>query len=330
MLDDIDQNAQAIEDVIFFCERQALDPENEYQLSVLPSDLSFSPLMDFATTQDSYGKLSLIRIYDRLVNEWLSNLPPDIPGRTRITKEKVIRRLAADLILARINITRETLNVANETLVDEQLKNYDEAESSNPESTISSHRAATPRRSSLSASEKGRDGSIPRSDFAAEHSQPFEDGRVPLYSSLLSLTTFKHQPSVSRNIEPVLSHWTPGMDPAVYDWQKTVQSITDDESQRTSSRATTPKHRVRKKTPQATSIISSPAPPPVSPAPPLGSERGSQPTGGDPRQMLQSSQATAMEEDFPMTQVERGAFGGREAARRTAMKIRKKKRAAGF
>lgn len=326
MLDDIDQNARAIEEVISFCERQALDPKNEYQLSVLPSDLSVSPLMDFATTQDSYGKPSLIRIYDRLVNDWLSNLPHDIPGRTRIMKEKVIGRLAADLILARINVTRETPNGPNETLANEQLKYYDDVESSNPESTISTHRVATPRRSSLPVSEKGRDGSIPRSDFAAENSQSFEDGRVPLYSSLLSLTTFNHQPSVPRNIEPVLSHWTPGTDPAAYDWQKTVQSITDDETQRTSSRARTPKHRPRKKTPQATSIMSSPAPPPVSPAPPLGSERGSQPTGGDPRHI----QATTMEEDFPMTQVERGAFGGREAARRTAMKTRKKKRAAGF
>lgn len=52
-------------------------------------------------------------------------------------------------------------------------------------------------------------------------------------------------------------------------------------------------------------------------------------TSAVPQMMVQSSQLTE-EGDVPMTQVERGLFGGRNAASKKAVKERKKKRAAGF
>ena len=325
ILDDIDGNARAIEDITSLCELHASDPENAYQLHTLPSNLAISPMVDFATAEGG-GKLSLVYIYDQLVNAWLSNLPVDIPGRTRITKEKVIRRLAADLLLAQINISHKPSDTKNEIYPNQQIQHQDDAESSNPEISVESYRARTPRRPSLSASEKGRDGSTFRSDL---DSRPAKDSGPPVYSSLSSLTTFKTQSSKSRNTEAILSHWVPGIDPATYNWQRTVQSVEDDGYQRM-SRSATPKHRSRKKTPQAIAM-SSPAPPAISPAPPLTQETGSQPTGTPLRRgILPSSQVTAMEEDLPMTQTERGLFGGRETNRKNAMRMRKKKRAAGF
>ena len=280
-------------------------------------------------TPEEAGKLNLIYTYDGLVSGWLSHLPHDIPGRTRITKEKVIRRLAADIALSRINISRKLPD--GETDPNELFRHHPDAESSNPETRFDFHKTETPRLSSLPASEIGGNDTTSRSDLATgnsglSNSQPLD--RVPVYSSLSSLTTLRSQPSMSRSAEAVLSHWVPGTDPAAYDWQKTVHSVEGEESQGT-SRATTPKRKSRKKTPQGIGM-SSPAPP-STPAAPAIHGWGSQPTSGGPsRVTLQSSQVTALDEDLPMTQLERGVFGGREANKRSATKTRKKKRAAGF
>lgn len=275
------------------------------------------------------GKLNLIYTYDNLVSGWLSHLPHDIPGRTRITKEKFIRRLAVDIVLSQINISRKLPD--GETDPNELFRHQDDAESSNPETSYDFHRTGTPRLSSLPASEIGGNDTTSRSGLVTGNSglsdsQPLD--RVPVYSSLSSLTTLKSQPSISRSAEAVLSHWVPGTDPVAYDWQKTVHSVEGEESQGT-SRATTPKRKSRKKTPQGIGM-SSPALP-STPAAPITHAWGSQPTSGGPsRVTLQSSQVTALDEDLPMTQLERGVFGGREANKRSATKTRKKKRAAGF
>lgn len=323
-MDDIEKSAQAIEDVVLLCKQRELDPQIEYRLSILP----VSPLMQLPIANESEEKSNLIYTYDHLVSIWLSNLPHNIPGRTRITKEKIVRKLAADLVLARINITRK-LPVGKH---DDYLDNQDDAELSNPETSFGSHGIVTPRLFSVPVSGIDGGGSISRSDLGATKngvmdSQPTK--RVPVYSTLSSLTTFKSQPSMSRNVESMLSHWVPGMDPAAYNWQKTVFSVEEDESQRL-SRSVTPKRRQRKKTPQRTTM-SSPAPPPVSPAISGIYGQNSQPKSEVLyRRIPQSSQVTAVDEDLPMTQVERGLFGGREANKKSVMKTRKKKRAAGF
>lgn len=324
LLDDIEKSAQAIEDVVSLCEQQESDSQIEHRLCILP----ISSLVQSPIANESEGKPNLVYIYDRLVSIWLSNLPHNIPGRTRITKERIIRKLAADLVLARINITRKPPVSEH----DNHLENQDDAKLPNPETSFGSHGTVTPRNSSVPASERDVGGSTPRSDLEATNSSisdPLPTIRVPVYSTLSSLTTFGSQPSMSRNVESMLSHWVPDMDPATYDWQRTVISIEEDESQRM-SRSVTPKRRLRKKTPQRTAM-SSPAPPPVSPAIPGIYGQSSQPTGGGlHRRIPQSSQIAAEHEDFPMTQVERGVFGGREANKKSVMKTRKKKRAAGF
>lgn len=315
MLDDIDANARVIEEISSLCESHTSDPDAEYQIHVLPSNIGISPMLDFELA-DGDGKPNLLYIYDRLVNDWLANLPHNIPGRTRITKEKVIRRLAVDLILARINISHKPFSTGNDYISDHSTRNIDDAESSNPESTVESHGTGISRHPSLSASEKG----------GTPDPQTLKENRPPVYSSLSTLTTFTAKSTRSRNTKAILSHWAPGMDPATYSWQRTVQSQEDDGRKR-NSRTSTPKRRTRTKTPQSI--------PMSSPAPTIAQEFGSQPTGAPSRRgvlpgVLPSSQVTGIEEDLPMTQVERGLFGGREANKKTALKTRKKKRAAGF
>lgn len=123
-----------------------------------------------------------------------------------------------------------------------------------------------------------------------------------------------------QNVGNLLSHWQMGVDPATYEWQKTSRLL-DDEGNRTGSR--TPRHRVRKKRSQLTPApeASSLPPPPVAP---MIRSWGSQPD--QPLMPIPSSQPTP--DEVPMTQVERGQFGAREAKK--SSKGKKKRRAAGF
>jgi RNA polymerase I-specific transcription initiation factor RRN6 len=142
------------------------------------------------------------------------------------------------------------------------------------------------------------------------------------------MTTFYTQRPPSEVVANLLSHWQVGSDPAAYSWQRMAQTLEEEDLQRV-PKATTPKRRLQKKASQGTPLSSSQLPP-VSSNALAAREWGSQPEVGEPSRMLRLQSSQAIEEDLPMTQVERGTFGGREASRKTSMKARKKKRAAGF
>lgn len=164
-------------------------------------------------------------------------------------------------------------------------------------------------------------------------SEGLEAGQPPggqAYPNLSSLTTFNTQQQTPRSIATMLSHWQPGTDPASYDWQATVQ---EQESESETLRRT-PKSRSRSRSRSRMKLSQSPglrsstqsATPSAVPA---ARHWGSQPDGANANSLLKLESSQAVEEDLPMTQVERGIFGGREAGSRSAAKARKK-RTAGF
>lgn len=316
LLDDIDQNARDIEDLLstllnchaFTHQRQKLIIQLP-NLTMLPST---KPVESKTPSQSG-----LIEIYDQSVNYWLASLPHKIPGRTRIMKEKVIRSAAADFVLAQVVATRKTV-WESEANTDKQSSNHKE-DSSSYSPSISSRPRSKSRSSLLSH--------IPRENghgsWASEDDGRSAPNTRPFYSSLAAFTEFtdERQRSVSQNVTNMLHHWLPGTDPVAYDWQRTVQALGMEELQRDSKNAT-PKRRLRKKTVEP-SIL------PMTSTATAIRGWGSQPEINEPPAIrLQSSQV--MEDGLPMTQVERGAFGGREAGRKSILKARKKKRAAGF
>jgi RNA polymerase I-specific transcription initiation factor RRN6 len=283
------------------------------------------------------SKVKLVDLYDRLVNDWLSTLQHDIPGRTRIMKERVIRKVAAELALTQpilqrkplheAGIGRSTENTNHETIDDLSPMPV------NPPSSleIGKRRLSVPRViSSDYALEPAASKTTIQSIFLAEEQgvSKSTSGTEPVYCGLASMTTFHTQRPPSGAMANLLSHWQVGSDPATYSWQRMAQTLEEEDLQR-ASKATTPKPRPRKKASQGTPLNSSQLPP-VSSNALAAREWGSQPEGGEPSRMLRFQSSQAMEEDLPMTQVERGTFGGREASRKTFMKARKKKRAAGF
>lgn len=279
----------------------------------------------------------MIEAYDDLVRDWLSTLPRDIPGRARIVKEKIIRNVAAEISLARINLIRNSENLADGPSDDERLSDHNEADSHVRSKDVRGSQGATSDKHAflkLSLPQNQRSEKIDRAphyghDALAANDvvsvlQQHRDKGGPVYAGLHSLTTIKDQGAVPTKVVNILSHWSPGSDPTTYDWQRVMQ-VQENEKSRVGNKSTTYRRGTRNRisrSQDASMFI------PSSLAVPVVRQWGSQPQEELPKAKLQSSQVA--EEDLPMTQVERGVFGGREAGKKSLLKARKKKRAAGF
>ncbi|KAI9928509.1 hypothetical protein MW887_001723 [Aspergillus wentii] len=326
LLEDIDQSARDFERFVSVLTGQNSASQEQLQFIILPRKIS--------PGSTEHMGLDLVNIYDSLVNDWLSNLPHDIASRTRIMKEKVIRKVTADLILSRISIIPRVMGRAKESGKDPGHGN--DAKSAMPAGNASG--TITQRSLSLPLATESGPGSNIISSFShirtdsapggvgSSKSESSEDSPGIPYPSLSALAAFNYEQPMSRHVTNMLSHWPPGANPDAYNWQRTVHEFENEHTQRVAN-STTPRRRLRKKASQSTVLDSSATVPPVSTVP-VVRDWGSQPDNEPPRLRLQSSQAR--DEDLPMTQIERGIFGGREAGRKPAMKARKKKRAAGF
>jgi RNA polymerase I-specific transcription initiation factor RRN6 len=126
--------------------------------------------------------------------------------------------------------------------------------------------------------------------------------------------------ALSDATENILSQWSIGEDPDALDWKRLASQGTS------ASHATTPKRTPTRS--RSTGLAELPKPRRASPIVPIVRAPGSQPQQDIFRGNISSSQFT--EDSLPMTQIERGVFGGREAGKKSNVRARKKKRAAGF
>ncbi|KAL5363060.1 RNA polymerase I-specific transcription initiation factor RRN6-like protein [Aspergillus floccosus] len=325
LLDDIDQNAQEISE---YLSEFIPDGHSQRFFVQLPAESDAAPPL---TGTSSTTGVNLIDLYDRLANDWLASLPHDIPGRTRIMKEKVIRTIAADIVLSQVTVLRSTKHGIGEPPAKTLETSTNEGnidEDGIPNETQSSqlplppntpwHRTKVPSNSATVRNDTGR---------GEEGLRETKDDTVPLFSNLASFTKFNTDRPLPRNVANMLQQWQPGTDPSGYTWQRIGQASETDDG--LVSNPTTPKRRLRKKTPQTTNFDSS-APPLISSATPVVRDWGSQPDRNERFASRPPLSSQLFDEDLPMTQVERGIFGGREAARKNAAKARKKRRAAGF
>ncbi|KAL4959844.1 uncharacterized protein BDV14DRAFT_183936 [Aspergillus stella-maris] len=320
ILDDIDQNAH---DLAAFVAQSATNPplSGDRGHLLVQQYESFRSQSAQQLNAPEARKLGLVALYDRLVNNWLIDLPADIPGRARIMKEKFIRHFVADIVLSQIIAVHgseepnsatngsgaQSTSTSGLTFPEDSAPNKSATESG--DYAIHSQPSTTATQSTFTLG----DSMLP------EHSED----NIPTFSVLSSYTTFSRTESSSRDATRLLDHWKPGADPASY-------SLLSEEQQ-SAATIRTSRHKSKKRLSQAIKSLSldAPVPPSVStPAPAMRGDWGSQPDNSQtPMIHLPSSQVT---NDLPMTQVERGAFGGREATRKAGIKARKKKRAAGF
>ncbi|KAL2803335.1 RNA polymerase I-specific transcription initiation factor RRN6-like protein [Aspergillus granulosus] len=321
ILDDIDQNAQDLRTLLSQSASNYLPLGDRSHLLVHPYDPFTSPASHQVQLEKT-SEFDLVAIYDRLVNRWLVNLPLNMPGRARIAKEKAIRHLVADIVLGQIITVRKRSEAESTT----KSTNGKSIASSQPTNNLIAWSEATNEQSSYETiglfTQAGNTG-IPSSSGHGDFMPPNGPARkLPTFTALSTYTSFKSTGPISRDAERIFGHWQPGLDPASH------SLLTEGSQSAARLKASTRKSRKKMSLSVKTRSLESSVPlpaasSPVRPAKDWDSQLDyhSQPT------MVRSSQVT---EDLPMTQIERGAFGGREAVKRSVVKAKKKKRAAGF
>ncbi|BDD55021.1 hypothetical protein MAP00_000578 [Monascus purpureus] len=326
-LDDIDQNARDLNLLVSVNMRKNTDSQNPPLFVILKSSVPSTMSVELGSRLQLSSNLDLVAMYDRLANDWLSNLSHDIPGRTRLLKERIIRGIAAEIVLSRVKIIPTVARVPDRAGAEDLRNDREITAMTSPPRSVHVTELELPLTPSVDV--RPASLSIERELGVAAGKEEIPGRRArqgdqvnPDFATLSTLTTVNGRRPLSRIATSILSHWHVGMDPCNYDWHKSSQAQDNEEA-----RATTPKHRSRRKVSNGLSLESS-THPSTSSAAPVVREWGSQPQTEPPRVQLKSSQVT--EDSLPMTQVERGIFGGREGNRRGNEKGRKKRRAAGF
>ena len=161
---------------------------------------------------------TIATIYDTILRNWIAPLPADFPVRVRQSKERLARRIAAEVLLAcsRIRRLREA-----EPATEPPVLSQDSAISVT--SLSSQVRSAYP---SSSQSQPSLPSSPPSLDASAIVPATASD---PLYRLSQHLANDK---SVKTPIPPgvgqILSHWHTALDPHTYNWDALEQNLQDE------------------------------------------------------------------------------------------------------
>ena len=199
----------------------------------LPPALGFPHLADLPSIQDG------------IVDTWISSLSDDVPDILRSSREALARRIAAELALAsqviRIEEAKEEHVTQSQSQSQSQSQTWDlpvrhpGAPSSRATPSVYFDASSQPR--SPSAAPSAITGSSHPSTFIA-----------PEISHLSRYTTFTAKstpPPLPRRLRRVLSHWTPGTDPAAYDWRGTYRHLSQRDEDDAEGEEMTEKERRR-------------------------------------------------------------------------------------
>lgn len=183
-------------------------PQNAYSLSyIAPSQVLHLPGLE---------QTSIADLYDTILQEWIALLPAEVSVPVRQAKERLARRVAAEIILssARLKAKEEELlaDVSGDALSLPILP-------SKPAELLPSTLPTPPQ------------SSVPPSSplFPETRPSPATDplSRLRQYLSInddTPTTPTALPPSVSE----LLSHWQPGSDPSMYDWEATERALRPD------------------------------------------------------------------------------------------------------
>lgn len=296
---------------------------------------------------------SLICTYDYLVEHWLRPLHSMIPERTRMARERRLRRVAMILCLARAGVhiragsrpssvikANLTSSVSHQLNLPVRQRNSLDITSSNGSRRIEGVSSSPPQSSQLSvdagfrgASQLETDKSRTRSSLEAPAVTPTsfttpitrlnDNNEDPACTRLRQYTTVNSQPRLPQSMSRLLSHWGQGSDPAHYDWAiATASTIAPgdvegvaDKGQRKSAL-----RRERLSTTRQAGLVKSASRP-----------NPHRLWGSQPQLLKPVPSSSKMVEDFaPMSQVERGLHGGRQGPSTKQGTKPRKARLAGF
>lgn len=335
LIEDVEKNSDDFKRSLLRLGNSEEGPLQQYRTDQLPFSYLSTPVPPEGVSARR-DILSLSEIYDSLVNVWISPLSEHVPSQIRIFKEKLARAIAVQLALSSLVLFRKVGSHEPNESIDVESSGHSQSE--RPTEIFPASSFSEPTSSQLTHG---------MSTLEVDDNADIDTERrsqLPDYTTLRSYTPVNAQPGLSKRAANVLSHWTTGTDPEKYDWKSTVSMLRDEESQSEGDRRSREKRRKREERRQKrlsrsrTGTSTSQTPPVVKvwgSGAGSGSGRSSQQPQSQQLQappsgvgLLRSSQVA--EEDIPMSQVERGLFGGRNSGRKKAVKERKKKRAAGF
>lgn len=293
------------------------DPHSTYTLC----SIAAARILHLPPTEQS----SITDLYDTVLQHWVASLPIEVSVPVRQAKERLARRIAAEITLAsaflKLKEDQESSVGMGQPLSLPILP-------SKP-AVLLPPSLPTPPQSSVP----------PSSPLLPDFVQPSSND--PLSRLRKHLTIADDDAPMPRNVLPpsvseLLSHWQPGTDPTLYDWEATERTMRpdtlDEESQELRERERKRKERrdkrqrredelMRTKTPTSSQpMFSQPAVPRSSPGPVLGGmvpssqipvPTSSQITGQVSGQLGGFGRFGGANSMMPQSQVEPGRFGGR-------------------
>ncbi|PVH84588.1 hypothetical protein DL98DRAFT_569097 [Cadophora sp. DSE1049] len=296
------------------------EPEDRWRLAV--RDLTLGTGIKFSDNE-GYMHPDPLKIFDQLVEYWMTSLPMDVPNLVRHAKFKVIRQLTMDLCLNSIGISlqdkaldhiADTAPIDDETMAVSLSKDGRLTRESSP-LMFSSQLVATQYEPGLTLPTPTQTPSLYSQVTSA--SGPTEDPVIARLRQYAPSVKAKAELSANSNAS-VLCHWPSALaDPAEYSYEtakKAWASANTEEDDARSSRKV--KARRRRRTEEFVKAVE-----------PAVSRRLTLTAGSQPEVIgkMFSSQPVS---DVPMTQPDRGAFGSRSVQQ--VKKKAKKARTAGF
>lgn len=187
--------------------------------------------------------------YNSIVSCWISPLSSSIPGRIRLAKEQLARRLAADITLASHILRPEPIAEPVETQQDEKPESQSQSQTWDlPMRVAELPQTQTNQFSNTLASQSA----LPTPSPTGTPSITTASSRTTSFTSLeisrlRKYATFTKPPpsTLPRSLSKILSHWTPGADPSAYDWLSTSRQITQQTQDEEADSQLTEKQRAR-------------------------------------------------------------------------------------
>ena len=207
------------------------------KLSRFEGKLLLIPLMSkLQVYPGNQTSISLLQIYEKAIQHWITSLSPDVPGRVRLYLDERLRSIVIQVFLASFGI---------------QKLSWIPSEGSAPDMDSTSNRLILPERRKgtavVSSKEKERSQAsqfphglekIPSSSHPSTrdaqkssqtHSQKsaYSDVEVESesYKRLRALTSLDVLRTLPKAARIVLSHWELGADPSKYNWEATQEAI---------------------------------------------------------------------------------------------------------
>ena len=165
---------------------------------------------------------TMLSTYQSILPTWVTSLPPVIPDRIRVNKERLVRQIAADLTLATLAITQAPPDV-------QALQSQSQSQSQTQRPSSTPARTLADLSISTLISSPSEPSSLPTPIPPVSASSQPPEGHYPSLTRLRHYTTLKPNALLahSASLADMLAHLPPSIDedPASYSWRAVEETL---------------------------------------------------------------------------------------------------------